>query len=176
MLRAAIRRGYPAGRARRSRSWRNPGRTASFHLRYWWTRLKDGRRTPRHVRRKRRAFVREASGRDTAAKSEVQRSPPNRILGMPLRRFISRRDGACTEQNRAQWRYGEQPEEWSPSERDQDFVTRFPDYVDNTRITITEELFKTNAKRAMEFVKWVGDQLDSSVQLLTKPSAGGSPS
>lgn len=68
-------------------------------------------------------------------------------------------------------------EEWSPSERDRDFVTRFPEYADGTyRITVTEELFRTNVERAKVFVTWVGEQLDSFVQLLTKPSAGSAPS
>jgi hypothetical protein len=67
--------------------------------------------------------------------------------------------------------------EWSPSESDQSFVSRFPGYVDSTnRITVMEDLFKTNVERALVFVEWVGEQLDLFVQLLAKPSAGCSPS
>jgi hypothetical protein len=66
--------------------------------------------------------------------------------------------------------------EWSPSKRDRDFVARFPEYVDDNRITVTQELFNTNVERAKVFVTWVGEHLDSFVQLLTKPSAGCSPS
>jgi len=68
-------------------------------------------------------------------------------------------------------------EEGAPSKCDRDFVIRFPEYVDSAnRITVTEALFKTNVERARDFVRWVGEQLDSFVQLLTKPSAGSSPS
>lgn len=65
--------------------------------------------------------------------------------------------------------------EWSPSKRDQDFVTQYPEYVDSCeQITVTEALFNTNADRAMAFVKWVGEQVDSFVRLLSEPSAEGS--
>jgi hypothetical protein len=66
--------------------------------------------------------------------------------------------------------------EWSPSECDQSFVSRFPEYVDSTnRITVTERLFRTNVERALLFVQWVGEQVDLFVRLLDKPSAGCSP-
>jgi hypothetical protein len=70
-------------------------------------------------------------------------------------------------------------EEWFPSECDRDFVTRFAEYVDvdsANRINVTEALFETNVERARAFVTWVGEHFDSFVQLLTKPSAGCSPS
>ena len=68
-------------------------------------------------------------------------------------------------------------EEWSPSKRDQEFVTRFPEYVDSAnRITVSEVLFKTNVELASAFVTWAGERLDLFVQLLTNPSAGCSPS
>jgi hypothetical protein len=68
-------------------------------------------------------------------------------------------------------------DEWSPSKCDRDFATRFPEYIDGAnRITVSEELFKTNVERTMAFVTWVGERLDSFVQLLTKPSVGHSPS
>ena len=68
-------------------------------------------------------------------------------------------------------------DEWSPSKCDRDFATRFPEYIDSAnRITVSEELFKTNVERTMAFVTWVGERLDSFVQLLTKPSEGCSPS
>ncbi len=67
-------------------------------------------------------------------------------------------------------------EEWSPSKFDQDFVNRFPEYSESAgRITVTEELFKTNTQRALEFVTWVGEQVDSFLRLLTRPPAGCSP-
>lgn len=62
------------------------------------------------------------------------------------------------------------PIQLSPSNSDHDFVTRFPEYVDSAhRITVTEELFKTNVERPMALVTWVGECLDSRVQLLTEP-------
>lgn len=68
-------------------------------------------------------------------------------------------------------------EEWSPSKCDRDFVERFPEYVDSDkRITVTEQLFKTNTEWASAFVTWVSGQFDSFVQLLTKPTAGCRPS
>jgi hypothetical protein len=68
-------------------------------------------------------------------------------------------------------------EDWSPSKCDRDFVARFPEYVDSDkRITVAEQLFKTNTERASTFVTWVCGQFDSFVQLLTRPSAGCSPS
>ncbi len=68
-------------------------------------------------------------------------------------------------------------EEWSPSKCDRDFVARFPEYVDNfDRITVPEELFRQNVERAKVFVTWVGEHLDSFVQLLTEPSVGRLPS
>jgi hypothetical protein len=68
-------------------------------------------------------------------------------------------------------------DESSPSKCDRDFKTRFPAYIDGaSRITVSEDLFKTNVERTMAFVTWVGERLDSFVQLLTKPSAGCSPS
>ena len=68
-------------------------------------------------------------------------------------------------------------DEWSPWKCDRDFATRFPEYIDGAnRITVPEKLFKTNVERTMAFVTWVGERLDSFVQLLTKPSAGCSPS
>lgn len=68
-------------------------------------------------------------------------------------------------------------DEWSPWKCDRDFATRFPEYIDGAnRITVPEELFKTNVERTMAFVTWVGEHLDSFVQLLTKPSVGHSPS
>jgi hypothetical protein len=67
-------------------------------------------------------------------------------------------------------------EEWSPSKFDQDFVNRFPEYADGAdRITVTEELFKSNAGRVLEFVTWVGEQVDAFVQLPTTASARCSP-
>lgn len=66
---------------------------------------------------------------------------------------------------------------WSPSKVDRDFVARFPEYVDSDkRITVTEALFKVNVERTSAFVTWVGERFDSFVRLLTRPSAGCSPS
>ena len=68
-------------------------------------------------------------------------------------------------------------EEWSPWKCDREFVAEFREYVDSAnRITVSEELFKANAERTMAFITWVGEHIDSFVQLVTKPSAGGSPS
>ena len=77
----------------------------------------------------------------------------------------------------AQRHRGVREEEWSPSKRDQEFVNRFPEYVDSAnRITVSEVLFKTNVELASAFVTWAGERLDLFVQLLTNPSAGCSPS
>ena len=68
-------------------------------------------------------------------------------------------------------------ETWCPSKFDQEFVERFPEYVDGTdRITVTATLFSENVEQALRFVTAVGEQIDSFVRLLSLPPTGRLPS
>lgn len=68
-------------------------------------------------------------------------------------------------------------ETWCPSNFDQEFVERFPEYVDSAdRITVTATLFNGNVEQSLGFVTAVGEQIDSFVRLLSSPPTGCLPS
>lgn len=67
-------------------------------------------------------------------------------------------------------------EPWTPKAFDQDFATRFPEYVDGERITIKKEPFDANVTRSVAFVEWVCERFDEFVQLLDASPQGGTPS
>lgn len=59
--------------------------------------------------------------------------------------------------------------EWSSCKPDQNFVADYPEYVGSCdQITVTDALFNTNVERALTFVTWVGEQVDSFVRLLSE--------
>jgi hypothetical protein len=68
---------------------------------------------------------------------------------------------------------GDEP--WTPEKPDQDFVQRFPTYVDGDRVTSTKDVFETNVAKALAFTEWLADQFDKFVSLLTLPT-GSTPS
>jgi hypothetical protein len=69
----------------------------------------------------------------------------------------------------------EAEEPWAPGKPDQDFVNRFPIYIDGNRVTNTKALFETNVNEALRFTAWLTEQFDNSVHLLTL-TTGSAPS
>lgn len=60
---------------------------------------------------------------------------------------------------------GEAP--WGTSDRDQDFIRRFPEYVDGQRIIVTKQVFEERAKQALAFIAHAAQQFDLFIHLLT---------
>jgi hypothetical protein len=63
---------------------------------------------------------------------------------------------------------GDEP--WTPATHDQEFIKRFPVYADNDRITITKELFETNANLSLRFIEWLTNRFDQFVRFLNAPT------